>query len=66
MANEALGRGKVKIFLEKAFKRSFLKIYLLGTLTGCILSLGAIKSSASLLLVGLVFGLGLIFIVFKS
>jgi len=66
MADEALGRGNVKVLPEKMLKRKFLKIFLLGTLTGCILSLVALKSGVFFLWIGLVLVFGLILIVSKS
>lgn len=66
MTHEALNKGKVEIFLEKTLNRDFLKVYLLGTLTGCILSLAAYRSSVLLMLAGLLFGLGVILVIFKS
>lgn len=64
MANEALGRGKIKIFPEKTLKKKFLEIFLLGILTGCILN--ASRSDILLMLAGVVFGLGAIVVITKS
>jgi len=61
MANEALGRGKVKIFPEETLKKEFLKIYLLGILIGCML--GLTTGNVLLMLAVVVFGLGAIVVI---
>jgi len=66
MTNEALSKGKVEILPEKTLKRHFLKIYLLGILTGCMLSLAVSRGNIFFILAVFLFGLGTISVIFKS
>ena len=66
MANKALSKGKVEIFLEKTLKKEFLKIYLLGILIGCMLSLAASSGNVLYMLAVVSFGFGVIFVIFES
>ena len=65
MTNKALSKGKVAIFLEKTLKEDFLKIYLLGILIGCMLSMAVSRGDVFLILAGVAFGLGVIFVIFE-
>jgi len=65
MADKALSKGKVVILLEKILKEEFLKIYLLGILTGCILGMAASKCDIPFILAGLIFTIGAGSLIYK-